>query len=109
MMIFRAFGSTEAFNDRTCIAKGTAELMLSAQHTASCCGLRECFSFGCDGGQPAYAWDWLTSSGVVTGGDNEDIGKDDTCWPYELPEYLLCTFFFVEQQENPLYMGRRTS
>lgn len=82
----RAFGSTEAFNDRTCIAKKTGGLILSPQHTASCCGFRDCFSFGCDGGNPGYAWDWLVGSGVVTGGDNDDMGKSDTCWPYEFPE-----------------------
>lgn len=31
------------------------------------------------------AWKWLVKHGVVTGGDNPDVGKDDTCWPYEIP------------------------
>jgi len=81
-----AFASTEALNDRLCIASnGTYTGQLSVQHTASCCDQNACSSFGCDGGQPGAAWDWFTSNGVVTGGDYEDIGKSDTCWPYQLP------------------------
>lgn len=77
-----AFGSTEAFNDRICIASGgkfTEEL--SAQHTTSCCNLLHCFSMGCNGGQPSLAWRWLTNNGVVSGGD---YGDTKSCWPYEL-------------------------
>lgn len=80
-----AFGSTEAFNDRACIASDSKfTTLLSVQHTASCCGMLQCLSQGCGGGQPGLAWRWLTSHGVVTGGDNPDTGKSDTCWPYEL-------------------------
>merc|ERR1712037_686481 len=58
-----AFGSTEAFNDRHCIATG---------------------SMGCNGGQPGQAWNWFKNKGVVTGGDYFDIGAGDTCGPYTL-------------------------
>ena len=37
-----------------------------------------CFSQGCGGGQPAQAWKWLVSHGVVTGGD---YGADGTYEP----------------------------
>jgi cathepsin B len=78
-----AFGSTEAFNDRRCIATGDTTLM-SAEDTTANCGLLQCMSMGCGGGQPGAAWNWFKSSGVVTGGDYEDIGKGDTCGPYTL-------------------------
>lgn len=77
-----AFGSTEAFTDRTCIAtKGAKKEALATQHTTSCCGIRDCFSFGCQGGNPSYAWQWFADHGIVTGGDYQDT---DTCWPYEI-------------------------
>lgn len=77
-----AFGSTEAFNDRRCIATGDKTL-LSPEDTVSCCGFLECFSQGCNGGQPAMAWKWFTRAGAVTGGDyGETSGA--TCQPYSL-------------------------
>lgn len=80
-----AHGSTEAFADRLAIASGCKKnLLLSTQHTTSCCGLMSCASMGCNGGHPGAAWLWFAWHGVVTGGDYSDIGKDDTCWPYEI-------------------------
>lgn len=78
-----AFGSTEAFNDRRCIATGDKTLM-SAEDTVANCGLLQCFSMGCNGGQPNAAWNWFKRAGVVTGGDYDDMGKGDTCAPYSL-------------------------
>uniref|UniRef100_A0A0G4G3C8 Peptidase C1A papain C-terminal domain-containing protein n=1 Tax=Chromera velia CCMP2878 TaxID=1169474 RepID=A0A0G4G3C8_9ALVE len=81
-----AFASTEALNDRMCIAsKGKFTTLLSVQDTTSCCNGLSCFSFGCNGGQPSLAWRWFVEKGVVTGGDYDDAGKGETCWPYELP------------------------
>jgi len=78
-----AFGSTEAFNDRYCIATGKADVVFSAEDTLACCsGLACSFSMGCNGGQPAGAWNWFTKNGVVTGGDYADINKGTTCKPY---------------------------
>merc|ERR1712032_1377241 len=48
------------------------------------CGFLQCFSIGCNGGQPGQAWDWFKNKGVVTGGDYFDIGAGDTCGPYTL-------------------------
>jgi cathepsin B len=79
-----AHGSTEAFNDRLCIATGSTAL-LSTEDTTANCGLLQCFSMGCGGGQPGLAWNWFKSTGVVTGGDYADIGKGGTCAPYSLP------------------------
>jgi len=76
-----AFGSTEALNDRRCIATGDTAL-LSVEDTVSNCGILHCFSMGCNGGQPGAAWGWFQRTGVVTGGDYSDIGKGDTCAPY---------------------------
>jgi cathepsin B len=78
-----AFGSTEAFNDRRCIVTGDTTLM-STEDTTANCGLLQCMSMGCGGGQPGAAWNWFQSKGVVTGGDYDDIGKGDTCGPYTL-------------------------
>merc|ERR1711907_291448 len=79
-----AFGSTEAFNDRHCIATGD-KTKFSVEDTTANCGFLQCFSMGCGGGQPGMAWDWFKSKGVVTGGDFVDVGKGDTCAPYSLP------------------------
>lgn len=80
-----AFGSTEAFNDRHCIATGDATTVLSPEDTVSCCsGVNCAFSMGCNGGQPSGAWKWFSSTGVVTGGDWADNGKGTTCKPYSM-------------------------
>lgn len=79
-----AFGSTEAFNDRLCIAHGYKG-ELSAQDTASCCSGFECgFSMGCNGGQPSAAWNWFKNKGVVTGAGYDTIGSGSSCWPYQM-------------------------
>jgi cathepsin B len=80
-----AFGSTEAFNDRHCIATGDAKTILSPEDTVSCCSGVSCaFSMGCNGGQPSGAWKWFASQGVSTGGDYADVGKGTTCKPYSM-------------------------
>lgn len=80
-----AFGSTEAFNDRYCIATGDSKTVLAPEDTNACCKGAECaFSMGCNGGQPSGAWKWFTKTGVSTGGDYADIGKGTTCKPYSL-------------------------
>jgi cathepsin B len=79
-----AFASTEAFNDRLCIAsKGKFTQFLSTQATVECCGFLQCFSMGCGGGQPGMAWNYFKNNGIVTGGNYEDIGKGDSCYPYK--------------------------
>eukprot|EP00752_Nemacystus_decipiens_P008841 g7890.t1 len=87
-----AFASTEAFNDRRCIAgigkeDGTIDnqlVVLSAEDTTACCYGFHCgLSMGCNGGQPGSAWRWFTRTGVVSGGDYSDIGTGKTCKPYE--------------------------
>jgi len=81
-----AFGSTEAFNDRFCISTGDAKTLFSPEDTAACCkGLACSFSMGCNGGQPAGAWNWFTKVGVSSGGDYSSIGSGSTCKPYTLP------------------------
>lgn len=80
-----AFGSTEAFNDRYCIATGDNKTFFSAEDTNACCsGINCAFSMGCNGGQPSGAWKWFTKTGVSTGGDWEDNGKGTTCKPYSM-------------------------
>ena len=75
-----AFGSTETFEDRRCAQTGV-NTMMAAEDTASCCSGFACgFSQGCDGGQPGAALQWMTSTGVVTGG----LYKGSGCRPYTL-------------------------
>ena len=46
-----AHGTTEALNDRLCIASGGAfTTLLSVADTTGCCGALQCSSFGCNGG-----------------------------------------------------------
>jgi len=79
-----AFGSTESFNDRLCINNGEKRL-LSPEDTAACCTGPVCsMSMGCNGGQPAGAWNWFTKQGVSTGGDYADVGTGLTCKPYSM-------------------------
>ena len=79
-----AFGSTESFEDRRCIATGE-DKEFSTEDTASCCQGFACgFSMGCNGGQPSAALQWMSNVGVVTGGDYPDIGKGTSCRPYTL-------------------------
>ena len=79
-----AFGSTEAFEDRQCVATGK-DTEFSTEDTAACCSGFLCgMSQGCNGGQPSSALDWMTRAGVVTGGDFTDIGSGSTCKPYTL-------------------------
>lgn len=80
-----AFGSTEAFNDRYCIATGDASVVFSAEDTLACCTGVSCgFSMGCNGGQPSGAWKRFTNQGVSTGGDWADVDTGATCKPYSL-------------------------
>jgi len=77
-----AFGSTESFEDRRCIATGE-DKEFSSYDTAACCSGFSCgFSQGCGGGQPSAAWKWFKNKGVVSGGDFADIGSGSTCIPY---------------------------
>mmetsp|Transcript_18294 Transcript_18294/g.30672 ORF Transcript_18294/g.30672 Transcript_18294/m.30672 type:complete len:353 (-) Transcript_18294:441-1499(-) len=80
-----AFGSTEAFNDRHCIATGDAETVFAPEDTNACCSGIACgFSMGCNGGQPAGAWKWFTRTGVSSGLDYADNGKGTSCKPYSM-------------------------
>lgn len=95
-----AFGSTETFNDRRCIHLNDTKIY-STEDTAACCTSFVCgFSMGCNGGQPGAALEWMSTTGVVTGGLYTDIGKETTCLPYSLapcahhvaptPKYPAC-------------------
>jgi len=81
-----AFGSTETFEDRRCVA-GKGDQEFSSEDTAGCCEGFACgMSRGCNGGQPTSALSWMAKTGVVHGGDFYDIGKEPTagCKPYTL-------------------------
>ena len=80
-----SFSTTTALEDRVCLgSKGTARISLSPLDTLSCCNQEAgCFSFGCNGGDPASAWEWFVHEGVVTGAD---FGDESTCKPYSFPQ-----------------------
>eukprot|EP00596_Hydrurales_sp_CCMP1899_P000929 CAMPEP_0119034120 /NCGR_PEP_ID=MMETSP1177-20130426/1158_1 /TAXON_ID=2985 /ORGANISM="Ochromonas sp, Strain CCMP1899" /LENGTH=313 /DNA_ID=CAMNT_0006991361 /DNA_START=197 /DNA_END=1138 /DNA_ORIENTATION=- len=79
-----AFSSTEAFNDRHCIATGDTKTLFSVEDTVSCCTGFKCGgSMGCNGGQPSGAWDWFTRYGVTSGGDFTDRSTGNSCKPYD--------------------------
>lgn len=79
-----AHGTTEALNDRLCIATdGAFTDLLSVSDTTGCCNFLQCFSMGCNGGQVGTPWDWFESKGVVTGGD---YGDGTLCYDYTMPK-----------------------
>ena len=79
-----AHGTTEAFNDRLCIAsKGKFTELLSVSDTAGCCSVLNCLSFGVNGGQVSTPWRWFNNVGVVTGGD---FGDNELCYDYTMPK-----------------------
>jgi cathepsin B len=77
-----AFGAAESASDRLCITtKGQTKMPLSAQDV--------CFNGsydGCDGGMLYSAWQYIQSSGVVTGGQYQDSGPfPGYCSSFSLP------------------------
>jgi cathepsin B len=74
-----AFSSTEAFNDRMCIATGDFETILSPEDTNECVKVT---SHGCNGGSISGAWNYFVNHGVPTGGAQATIGSGSTCKPY---------------------------
>jgi len=79
-----AHGTTEAFNDRMCIATdGKFQTLLSVADTTACCNATHCMSFGCNGGQVGTPWAWFTNKGVVSGGD---YGQNELCFDYTMPQ-----------------------
>lgn len=79
-----AHGTTEAFNDRLCIAtNGSYTNYLSTADTAGCCNGTACLSFDCNGGQVATPWRWFKTTGVVSGGPYGDMSL---CYAYTMPE-----------------------
>jgi len=79
-----AHGTTEALNDRACIASnGKITNLYSVSDTTACCGFLACLSMGCNGGQVGTPWNWFENKGVVTGGD---FGDGKLCYDYTMPQ-----------------------
>lgn len=77
-----AHGTTEALNDRKCIATGgDFQTLLSVSDTTGCCNGTKCFSFGCNGGQIGTPWNFFKKYGIVTGGD---FGDNELCYDYTM-------------------------
>jgi cathepsin B len=64
-----AFGSSEAFSDRACIAsKGKVNTVFSAEDLVAC----DSSNFACNGGYLNKAWEYIEKEGLVT----------ESCDPY---------------------------
>lgn len=64
-----AFGASEAFSDRVCIAtNGASNFVLSPEDLVSC----DTNNYGCGGGYLELAWDYIVENGLVS----------DSCFPY---------------------------
>lgn len=71
-----AFGAVEAMSDRICIASaGKVKVNISSQDLVACGNLG-----GCDGGDPAEAWQYWVDNGLVTG----DLYGAGGCLPYSI-------------------------
>ena len=82
-----------------CISHGFKDQLLSVTDTLACCtGLSCGGSIGCNGGQPAGAWSFFVSTGIVTGGDYADIDKGDSCLPYP---FVSCAHHVEPTPEHP--------
>jgi len=77
-----AFGGAEAASDRMCIAsKGALMYPLSAQDVCFCSNPN-----GCDGGMIDTPWSYISSNGVVTGGQFNGTGAfGSMCSDFSLP------------------------
>jgi cathepsin B len=80
-----AMSASEAFTDRRCVtAKDTK--IYSSMDVASCCHGFSCgMSMGCNGGQQGAALGWISKTGVVTGGNYEDVGTGKWCKDFSFP------------------------
>lgn len=73
-----AVAAASVFSDRKCIATdGKLQSSFSGLDTLSCC--KGTCGNGCEGGYPSRAWQWLVSTGVVTGGS---YTNKTGCKPY---------------------------
>ena len=77
-----AMSASEAFTDRRCVlAKDTK--IYSSMDVASCCHGFSCgMSQGCNGGQQGAALGWISKTGVVTGGNYDDMNTGKECKDY---------------------------
>ena len=71
-----AFGATEALSDRLCIeSNGSTDVVLSPQYLVSC----DNGSYGCQGGYPDQAWEFMKNTGVPTFDCVPYTARDGTC------------------------------
>jgi len=86
-----AFGSASAASDRMCIAsEGAKQVPLSAEELCFCSN-----DDGCGGGFPASAWDYISETGLVSGGqqnftlskgsDPDPFAGEGLCSQFSLP------------------------
>jgi cathepsin B len=71
-----AFGATEALSDRFCIAsKNSVNVVLSPQYLVDC----DTSSFGCNGGYPDKAWQFMKTRGVPLNSCVPYTAADGSC------------------------------
>lgn len=68
-----AVAAAESISDRFCTYGGPSNLLISAANLLECCSY---CGQGCGGGDPALAWLYWSTSGLVS----------DTCQPYPFPK-----------------------
>ncbi|KAF6199519.1 hypothetical protein GE061_007545 [Apolygus lucorum] len=89
-----AVSTASVFSDRLCIGtNGNFTLPMSSEFLMACFDWAE----GCLGGGPKFAWNFIESTGIVTGGNfDSKIG----CQPYELPS---CQHFGTKSTKPPCF------
>merc|ERR1711862_935117 len=87
-----AFASASSYESRRCIAGG-ADVKYSPEDVCFCSDAGN----GCNGGNSA--WEWMSSTGVVTGGDQKDVGDGKTCLPFTMPQ--CATTWAMPPQATP--------
>ncbi|KHJ99397.1 papain family cysteine protease [Oesophagostomum dentatum] len=73
-----AVSAASAMSDRLCVqSKGAIQTMVSDADILSCCG--SFCGYGCNGGYPIRAWQYIVSTGTCSGGPYNTKG---VCKPY---------------------------
>jgi len=72
-----AFGAVEAFEDRVCIAKSASEVVFLSTQTVVDCQKDTCY--GCQGGWPEKAFEYIVNKGIPTEKCNPYKAYDRQC------------------------------
>ncbi|KAK6051842.1 papain family cysteine protease, partial [Cooperia oncophora] len=88
-----AVSAAETMSDRICVQTlGRVKMIVSDTDILSCCG--NFCGYGCNGGYPIRAWQYVQNNGVCTGGRYQEKG---VCKPYP--------FYPCGHHQNQTYYG----